>query len=138
MRGRYPAGLDECIDELDGTAEEKQRLHLILDTLVGEARLFESCAALGIGETRFRQLRRLVFQGALDALKRKTPGRPSQTTTGNAPEVAELQRRLADKELELQEMLVREEVALILPRAAAAAEKKTLRTTRKRRRRKPR
>jgi hypothetical protein len=29
MRGRYPAGLEECIDELEGTLEDKQRLQTV-------------------------------------------------------------------------------------------------------------
>ena len=75
MRGRYPAGLEECIDELEGTLEDKQRLQSILATVCGAARLFESCAALDVGETRFRQLRQQALQGALDGIKAKPPGR---------------------------------------------------------------
>ena len=137
MRGRYPTGLDECIDELDGAPQEKQRLQTIFETVLGEARLFQSCAALDVGETRFRQLRRRALQGALDALKPKPPGRPSKTTTFDAQRVAELERLLAEKELELKQALVREEVALILPRAAEAG-KKTSRASVKLSNRKPR
>lgn len=138
MRGRYPAGLEECIDELDGTMEDKQRLRTILATLSGTARLFESCAALDVGETRFRQLRRRALQSALDGIKAKPSGRPSKAATFEAQRLSELERLLADKELALQQALVREEVALILPQVAARAGKKTLRPSVRLRKRKPR
>ena len=136
MRGRYPAGLEECIDELEGTLEDKQRLQSILATVCGAARLFESCAALDVGETRFRQLRQQALQGALDGIKAKPPGRRSKAATLETQSLGELERLLAEKELELRQALVREEVALILPRVKAG--KKTLRPSVRLRKRKPR
>jgi hypothetical protein len=138
MRGRYPTGLEACIDELDGAPQEKERLQTIFATVLGESRLFQSCAALDVGETRFRQLRRRALQGALDAIKPKAPGRPGKMTTLDAQRVAELERRLMEKELELRQALVREEVALILPRAGAEAGKKTPPARVKLRKQKPR
>jgi hypothetical protein len=139
MRGRHPAGLDVCIDELDGATADKERLETILKTVFGECRLFESCDSLDVGETRFRQLRRQALQGALDAIKPKPPGRRSKAATPEAQRIRELERLLAEKELQLQQALVREEVALILPRRAAAeAEKKTPRPSVKLRKQKPR
>jgi hypothetical protein len=138
MRGRYPTGLEACIEELDGGAEEKRRLQTIFETVLGEARLFESCSVLGIGETRFRQLRRQALQGALDGIKPKPPGRPGKATTLEGQHLEELERRLAEKELELHQALVREEVALILPHVAATAGKKTPRPSVKLRKQKPR
>jgi hypothetical protein len=137
MRGRHPTQLDVYIDELDGAAEDKRRLKVILATGSGEARLFESCKTLEVGETRFRQLCRQALQGALDGIKPKPPGRPGKALTADTQRVAELERVLAEKELELRQALVREEVALILPRAAEAG-KKTPSPTVKLRKRKPR
>jgi hypothetical protein len=56
MRGRWPSG-PEYIDQLSGAVEEKERLKTILATLSGDKRVLEACAELGIGETRFHQLR---------------------------------------------------------------------------------
>jgi hypothetical protein len=137
MRGRHPAGLDVCIEELDGETEDKARLETILKTVFGECRLFESCDALDVGETRFRQLRRQALQGALEAIKPKPPGRRSKANTPEARRLRELEQLLAEKELQLQQALVREEVALILPRAAEAG-KKTPRPSVKLRKQKPR
>jgi hypothetical protein len=138
MRGRYPTQLDQYIDELDGAVEDKRRLKVILATGSGEARLFESCEELDVGETRFRQLCRLALQGALDGIKPKPPGRPSKAATLETQRIAELERLLAEKELALQQTLVREEVALILPRSSVEAGKKTPLSSVNLRKRKPR
>jgi len=138
MRGRYPAGLDECIEELDGESTYKQRLETILKPVCGVCRLFESCDALNVGETRYRQLRRQALQGALEAIMPKRRGRRRKANTAEAQRIRELEQLLAEKELQLQQALVREEVALILPRRAAAEEKKTQRPSVKLRKQKPR
>jgi hypothetical protein len=137
MRGRYPTELNEYIDELDEAPELKQRLKVIFATGRRESRLFEGCTKLDLGETRFRQLSRQAIQGACDGIRPKPPGRPGKANTPDAQRVAELERLLAEKELELRQALVREEVALILPRAAEAG-KKTPSPTVKLRKRKPR
>lgn len=138
MRGRYPTQRDQYIDELDGAAEDKRRLKVILATGSGEARLFESCAELHVGETRFRQLCRQALQGALDGIKPKPPGRPSKVLTPETQRIAELERLLAEKEVALQQALIREEVALILPRGGIEAGKKTSLPSVSLRKRKPR
>lgn len=137
MRGRHPTELNEYVDELDVAPELKQRLKFIFATGRRESRLFESCAALNVGETRFRQLCRQVVRGACDAITPRAPGRPRKTTTSDEQRIAELERLLAEKEWELKQALVREEVAIILPRAVEAG-KKTPAATVKLRKRKPR
>lgn len=138
MRGRYPAGV-EYVDQLEGDRADKQRLKAILDTLYGEARLLEACAQLEIGETRFHQLRERALQGALDAIAPRPAGRPRRHGSVDAERVRALEQALLAKELELQEALVRTEVALILPpRVEAAAEKKGRRLNVKLGQRKPR
>ena len=139
MRGRYPDGPQELLETLDGTTEDKQRVQAVLATVFGSARVMEACQDLGIGETRFRQLRDLALQGALDGIRLRPAGRPSRRATADATRVGELEQVLAGKELELQQALVREEVALILPqRTEDATVKKGRRSTVKLRKRKPR
>jgi hypothetical protein len=138
MRGRYPTDLNEYVDELDVAPELKQRLKIIFATGRRESRLFESCAALDVGETRFRQLCRQAVRGACNGITPRPPGRPSKATTLEAQRIGELERLLAEKEQQLHEALVREEVALILTRAGEKGGKKTPRPTVKLRRQKPR
>jgi hypothetical protein len=113
MRGRYPDGAAELLEALDGTTEDKQRVQAILETVFGPARVVQTCEQLEIGETRFRQLRELALQGALDGIRARPSGRPSGHA--DAERIRELEQQLAETKLELQQALVRTEVALILP-----------------------
>jgi hypothetical protein len=113
MRGRYPDGPAELLEALDGTTEDKQRVQAILETVFGPARVVQTCEQLEIGETRFRQLRELALQGALDGIRARPSGRPSGHA--DAERIRELEQQLAETKLELQQALVRTEVALILP-----------------------
>jgi hypothetical protein len=135
MRGRLPAG-PEYIDKLKGSPETKERLKAILDTLYGEARVLEVCAQLGLGETRFHQLREAALQAALTAIEPRPAGRPSRTTSTEAERIDALERRVRELEQALHEAQVREEIALVLPHVqrtgpgregspAGGAEKKT-------------
>jgi multidrug efflux pump subunit AcrA (membrane-fusion protein) len=129
MRGRWPAGV-EYIDKLSGSEDTKQRFKAILDTLHGEARLLEVCAQLGIGETRFHQLRETALQAALTAIAPRPAGRPSRAAGPEAAQIQALQQQVRDLQHDLHETQVRAEIALVLGGATdhdqrdAAAEKK--------------
>jgi hypothetical protein len=120
MRGRFPQG-SEYIDKLDGAAEEKERLKAILATLSGAKRMLEVCAELGIGETRFHQLRETALQGALEAIARKPAGRPSLAMLSESEQLRVPQERIEELELALREAQVREEIALVLPQVRITA-----------------
>jgi hypothetical protein len=127
------------LDAFEGSAEDKERVRRIMPTVFGSARVHETCEELGIGETRFRQLRDLMLQGALDAIKARPAGRPSQRHVVDGERNRELEQQLAETKLELQEALVRAEVALILPqRTEEEPAKKGRCSSVKLRKRKPR
>ena len=126
MRGRWPQG-PEYVDKLAGSAETKERLKAILDTLYGQARLLEACQQLGIAETRFHQLREIALQSALTAIEPRPAGRPSRLSSSAAEQIRALQVRVQELEQALHEAQVREEIALVLPHlgrpgSAAAAD----------------
>ena len=50
---------------------------LILQTLAGQTRVQQACAELGVGETRFHQLRLDALQAAVDQLELRPAGRPA-------------------------------------------------------------
>jgi hypothetical protein len=57
VRGRYPSGPEYVdVQHLHGSAQAKQRLRVILETMMGQWRVGEACARLGICGQRFRQL----------------------------------------------------------------------------------
>ena len=114
MRGRFPQG-SEYIDKLDGAPEEKERLQAILATMSGEKRMLEVCAELGIGETRFHQLRETALRAALAAIAPKPAGRPSRAMLTEAEQLRVREERIEELELALHEAQVREEIALVLP-----------------------
>jgi hypothetical protein len=138
MRGRYPDG-PELLDQLDGAEDDKRRVLAVWETVLGLARVQEVCDRLGIGETRFRQLRALTLRGAIDGVRCRPGGRPRHRALADAVRIRELEQELAEARLELQQALVRAEVALILPqRTEEKPTKKGQGSSVKLRKRKPR
>jgi hypothetical protein len=138
MRGRYPAG-SEYVDKVDGSALAKERGRVLLELQAGHVRLQEACELLGVRETRLHQLRHVALQALVQSLEPGVTGRPSLSATPEAERICELEQALAEKELELQEALVRTEVALIVPeRLQVEPEKKGPRPSVKLRKQKPR
>jgi hypothetical protein len=117
MRGRLPAG-PEYVDKLQGPADAKRRLEVILRTLAGTCRVQEACAELGLSEARFHQLRQEALQAALDGLTPRPAGRPAAPPA--EPRGAELEQQEEALRLELLAAQTREEIALVLPRLAGA------------------
>lgn len=113
-RGRKPLG-PQLVTHLSGSAQAKQRLQTILETLAEERSIPEACAAVGIGESMFHRLRNEVLQAALGRLEPRPLGRPAATASPEALRIAALEQQIADLELELQAARVREELALAFP-----------------------
>lgn len=121
--GRPPAGLDH-VDMLSGDDATKERLRVLLATLLGPVTIDEAGAMLGVGPSRVHALRQRALQGALTALARKRPGRPRRESPPVDPQhVAELEQELRRLRLELDAQEVRAELAS-LAKPPAAAEKK--------------
>jgi hypothetical protein len=118
MRGRISAG-PEYVEHLQGSPKAKQRLRVVLETMMGKWRVSEACDHLGICEQRFRQLREELLQAALHRAEDRPAGRPCRPA--EPPEMAELRGQLEALERELQVTQVREEIALALPRVQSAA-----------------
>jgi hypothetical protein len=121
MRGRFPSG-PEYVEHLQGSAQAKERLRVILETLMGKWRVAEACDRLGICEQRFQQLRAELLQAALERLELRPAGRPRRPA--EPEQTAALRQQLQEMQRELQVAQVREEVALALPRAQKKAPRK--------------
>ncbi len=132
MRGRHAAG-PEYVTKLDGSAEEKERLKVIMQTMTGALRVSEACAALQVCPQRFHQLREEAMQGALAALAPRPKGRPPLQLTAEQQRIAELEKELAQAKIELRAAQAREEIALVLPRVVQQPEPEK-KTPRRRRR----
>jgi hypothetical protein len=129
-RGRPPQG-PKLAEKLDGSAAAKERLQVILETLAGARSIPDACAQLGVGETRFHELRKTVLAAAAAALEPRPAGRP--TLSPPAPshqELTALQAQLTEMKIQLEAAQIRAELALVMPhlfkppRDAAADKKK--------------
>jgi hypothetical protein len=120
MRGRKPSG-PEVVDRLSGSEQARLRVKTVLQTMTGELRVQEACAALDLSEQRFDELRLEALQAAIAALETKPAGRPARTAADS--EIAELKRQVAELEGQLQTALLRAELAAMLPRRGMVAKK---------------
>jgi transposase-like protein len=118
MRGRIPAG-PEDVEHLQGSAKAKERLRVVLETMLGQCRVSQACERLGICEQRFRQLRHELLQAALASLEDRPSGRPRRPE--EPEETAALRQQVVELERELQVAQVREEIALALPQVSKPA-----------------
>ena len=112
MRGRHPAG-PECVEDCQGSAQAKQRLRVILETMAGKHCVPEACRLLNICEQRFYQLRAEFLQAALERFEARPAGRPRRPA--ESEEVRALRAEVAELTSALRAAQVREEIALVLP-----------------------
>lgn len=139
MRGRYPATPEEYVEKVEGSELARERAQVVVELMAGTRRLQEACQRLDVHETRMHQLRHRGWQWLVRAMEPGVPGRPPAQSVADAERIRELEQRLAQKELELQEALVRTEVALIVPqRLQVEPVKKGQRPSVKLRKQKPR
>jgi hypothetical protein len=113
-RGRPPQGA-EIVETLEGSLQAKQRLRVVLLTLTGVMTVAQACEILGIGETRFHDLRKEVLRQSLAALEPRLPGRPPASVSAEGVRVAELGRQVQSLTADLRAAQIREELALALP-----------------------
>ena len=112
--GRRGFGLSH-VDSLPGSAEDRERLKVILSTIAGELTVAEASARIAVSESRFAELRALALAGALAALAPRPAGRP-RTKEEEPDEAAKLRTRITDLELDLACACVKTEIALVMPK----------------------
>jgi hypothetical protein len=111
--GRPALGV-ERVDRLDGEADDKQRLKLILETVTGAKSVEEACAELDVAPSHFHRLRERALAGALNALAPKPMGRPAKAPEATDRE-KQLARELQEVKIDLRAAQIREELALLMP-----------------------
>jgi hypothetical protein len=112
--GRRGFGLSH-VDSVPGSAEDRERLRVILRTLSEELSVAEACSRLGVSESRFAELRTIALSAALSALAPRPAGRPRKKEE-EPDEVVALRGRVKDLELDLACACVKTEIALVMPK----------------------
>lgn len=113
-RGRPVKG-SGLVDGLDGSADAKLRLKLILETVSGKSTIEEACRELGIGESRFHAMREAALAKMLAGLEPSPAGRPPKVKPEDDPERENLRKELFQAKLELQAARIREQIAISMP-----------------------
>jgi len=113
-RGRPIEG-PKLVERLEGSADAKRRLRVILQTVAGELTVVEAGAELGIGKTAFFELRGRVLQTSLEDLEPKPVGRPRQEVPAEEAEAKRLRQENERLRDDLEIAYVREEIALAMP-----------------------
>ena len=105
--GRKPTG-PQIVERLEGSPSAKQRLEVILETIAGQLTVPEACARLGIGESRFHDLRNQTLQVTLNTLEPRRLGRPSKPTSPEQDKIDALKADLdrAHRELAVADVQV--------------------------------
>ena len=112
--GRPPLGIS-LVEKLEGSEESKQRLRVILSTLAGELTIAEACSQLGIGESRFHEMRTQALEAALQGIAPRKPGRRSREISPEEKRAQEAEQKASDLEYELYTRQVRDELMASLP-----------------------
>lgn len=102
------------MDGLKGSEHAKKRLQEVLRTLSGEVTIDEACTELGISRTRFYDLRQTLLEEMVEQLEPRPRGRPPDQQA-KSEEVAALERRIAQLEVELEASQIRAELSTFLP-----------------------
>jgi len=120
--GRKPMGA-RLVDGLEGSAQAKERLRVILETLAGERTIEEACAQLDVASSYFHKLRERTLQEMVQGLEPRKPGRAAKAPDVEAieSERTELAGRVRSLERDLAKSRVQTELARM---RAAGGEKK--------------
>lgn len=110
--GRPPLGA-ELVDLTEGSPEAKKRVQVILQTLGGQITIPQACIELGIGESRFHELRHELLQWMVQGAEAKPRGRPAAAQEDARH--ADLQQQIQALKIDLRAAQIREELATMLP-----------------------
>ena len=109
--------MQALVDGTRASRDARERTKVILLTLARESSVQTGYERLGMGRTRFQDLRRRMIEGAVQALEERPAGRPRRRRERDGSELQELRGRL----VELEQELLRTRAELDVARSGAAA-----------------
>ena len=99
------------VDGTRASREARERTKVILLTLTRQSSVQAGYERLGLGRTRFQDLRRRMLEGAVQALEERPVGRPRCPREREVSELRELRGRIVELEHELRRTRVELEIA---------------------------
>ncbi len=102
----------------------KRRLKAILDQIGGNFTVEQACAAMGVGESVFYELRAAVLEAAAQSLEPGRPGRPRIQQNEQDERLEALEDEMQLTRIELQAARLREEIAVSMPHVLAPRQTK--------------
>ena len=99
------------VDQIEASDQAHERAKTILKTLGGDYSVQKGCRALGVGRTRFQDLRRRMLAAAVSALEERASGRPRVEVAKTCRQLSALRRKTYDLEKELRRTLTELEIA---------------------------
>ena len=111
------SNLQTLVDKIEASPQARERAKVILLTLARRTSVQSGCCKLGMGRTRFQDLRQRMLGAAVGALEERAAGRPRSRVAQTCRSLAALRRRLAGLEHELR----RTQAELDIARSDAAA-----------------
>jgi hypothetical protein len=114
VAGRKPVG-PALVERVSGSEQAQRRAEVLLETITGAKTMEAACRALGIEKTQLFKLRARMLEAAVAALEPGPIGRPPQPVDPQAAQIAELEARIQQLELELKASRLRAELASALP-----------------------
>ena len=90
------------IDSIEASPQARDRAKVILLTLARQCSVRQGCFTLGVGRTRFQDLRERMIGAAVGALEDRPVGRPRLQVAQTCRQLSTLRRRLVAIERELK------------------------------------
>ena len=112
--GRPNKGIGH-VDKLDTDESTKERVRAILQTISGEISVKDAAQRLGIGVSRFHELRDAFLEGGASGLSPGKKGRPAHETDPKDQEIEALKTRINELEIDVETTRLREQIALSMP-----------------------
>lgn len=103
--------MHRLVDAIEASPLARKRVTAIFKTLARTWTVQEGCRRLGIGRTRFQDLRQRALAAAISAMEERPAGRPRGRVAQTCRQLATLRRKLAALEQELRRTQVELDIA---------------------------
>ncbi len=109
--------MQTLVHTIEASPQARERVQVILLTLSRKCSVQTGCRRLGVGRTRFQDLRQRMLGAAVGALEERAAGRPRNQVERTCRNLSTLRRRLRGIEHELR----RSQAELDIAHSEAAA-----------------